>query len=128
MYKAMDAGARAAGLAALAAELDVLEGLVSGGPHAVGESLTPADASLYPTLVFCAEILPKHFGWEGFWEKRPRLAAHYKHMSAVDPSGAKVVGEMLGGLASWEAAEGGGRWAALGIADQVKSDPGVFKH
>ncbi len=128
MYKAMDAPSRAAGLAALAAELGVLEGLLSGGPHAVGDALTPADASLYPTLLFCDRILPSQFGWEGLWEKRPRLGAHFRHMSGVDPAGVRVTAEMDGGLAGWAAAEGGGRWSALGIADQVRTDPGAFRH
>lgn len=129
MYKGgMEPGARAAGLAAIAGELEVLEGLLSGGPRVVGEAWTPADASLFPTLVFCEQILPKHFGWEGFWDKRPRLAAHYKHMSQADPAGKKVVEEIVGGLAAWEGAEGGGRWEALGIAGQVRDDPGAFRH
>ena len=129
MYKGgMEAGARAAGLAAIAAELDVLDGLVSGGPRVLGEAWSPADACLFPTLVFCDQILPSHFGWEGLWEKRPRLGAHYAHMRDADPAGVRVVAEMMGGLAAWEGAEGGGRWEALGIADQVRADPGAFRH
>jgi glutathione S-transferase len=127
MYKAMEADARAAGLSALAAELDVLEGLLSAdGPRVVGgNSLTLADASLFPTLIFCAEILPKHFGWADLWATRSKLGAYYKHVTGADPAGVKVFEEMKGGLAAWEA---DGRWEKLGIADQVVSNPQAFKH
>lgn len=56
MYRKMDIAERAAKIAEMAKQLDILEGLVDG-PQAVAAAGGPttADAALFPILVFCKE-------------------------------------------------------------------------
>ena len=123
LYKAMGAGDRAAQLADLARQLSVLEPVVLG-PRVCGDAPSLADAALFPTLVFCTDILPAVYGWEDVFASRPKLGAHFEAMAA-DPVGARVIAEMRDGLRAWV---DGDRWGELGIRDQVKADPAAFKH
>ena len=56
MYRKMDIAERAAKIAEMAKQLDILEGLVDG-PQAVAAAGGPttADAAIFPILVFCKE-------------------------------------------------------------------------
>lgn len=125
LYKAMDAGERAAQLATIDKQLDVLEDILAGGPRVCGSAQSLGDAALFPTLVFILDIAPKIYGWADPLARRPKLAAHWQEMSEADAAGKRVVEEMRGGLKSWWDAK---RWDELKITDQVKADPAAFKH
>ncbi|KAK3289592.1 hypothetical protein CYMTET_2986 [Cymbomonas tetramitiformis] len=116
MYKSMDIEERAAKIAELAKQLDVLEGIVEGSPYIVGDTPSLADAALFPTFVFFTYILPSQFGWTDVFASRPKLKAWWEHM-CKDDCGKRVHGEVLGGLEAWAAND---RWNKLGIAEQVK--------
>ena len=114
MYKSMDSEARAAQLAQIAFQLDVLESLVVG-PFWCGEEISYGDSALMPTFVFLTQILPRHFGWASVFMRRPKLEAWWAAVGA-DPEAARVMAEMQGGLQAWETEK---RWQALGIERQV---------
>ena len=64
MYKSVeliDAPNRAAKVAEIAKQLDVLEDLVVG-PYCAGDGLSQADLALFPTFIFFTELLPRVFG------------------------------------------------------------------
>jgi glutathione S-transferase len=88
MYKKMSAEQRAAELAALAHQLDVLEGLAVG-PFLAGGSISSADGALAPTFAFLTYILPRYFGWADVFAGRPKLAAWWAAVNA-DPVASRV--------------------------------------
>jgi glutathione S-transferase len=55
MYRAMPAEERARGIAQIARQLDVLEGLCEG-PYLAGGTLTSADSAVFPTVVFMMQV------------------------------------------------------------------------
>ncbi|KAL6765678.1 glutathione s-transferase [Haematococcus lacustris] len=117
MYRAMDdAGVRAAQLAQIAYQLDVIENTITGKPFICGEHVTTADGALFPTMVFLLHMLPK-FGWSDLFSSRPKLGAWWRAVQQ-DSEACKVIGEVQGGLDSWEAQ---GRWRD--ILDQVQRHP-----
>ncbi|KAG2500784.1 hypothetical protein HYH03_001546 [Edaphochlamys debaryana] len=116
MYKPMGIEDRAKGIAALAFQMDVLEGICKG-PFMAGSEVTSADAALFPSFVFIEFILPKFFGWKDVFAGRPKLAAWWAAMKA-DPVAAGVMAEVRGGLEVWEK---NNRWKDLGILEQVAS-------
>jgi len=116
LYKAMEADTRAASIAELAKQLDVLEAvLCPAGPFAAGGERTTADAALFPTFCFYTFILPRVFGWADVFAGRPRLARWWAALCA-DGEAERVRRGILEGLGKWEA---DGRWEKLGIAAQV---------
>jgi glutathione S-transferase len=121
MYKQMDKAQRAAQLAALVQQMDVLEAALVPGPFLAGGSMSTADGALAPTFAFITHILPRYFGWEDVFAGRPKLAAWWAAVSA-DPAAARVLGEVRGGLEGWGASE---RWSQLGISEQLLD--GSFK-
>ena len=119
MYRGpMDVKTRADQLADVAKQLDVIEGAMSlrDGPFVAGREPSTADAALFPTYVFIEYILPKHFGWKDVFAGRPRTAEWWEAMR-LDTCGARVYGEIRGGLESWES---NGRWQTVGVTDAVK--------
>jgi len=120
MYRGpMDVKARADQLAEIARQMDVVEGIMSlrtDGPFIAGREPSTADAALFPTYVFIEYILPKHFGWKDVFAGRPRTAEWWEAMR-LDTCGARVYGEIRGGLESWESNE---RWQTVGVTDAVK--------
>ncbi|KAL6765673.1 hypothetical protein V8C86DRAFT_2456691 [Haematococcus lacustris] len=92
MYRVVDdAGAWPAQLAQIAYQLDGIE-------------------------VFLLHMLPK-FGWSDLFSSRPKLGAWWRAVQQ-DSEACKVIGEVQGGLDSWEAQ---GRWRD--ILDQVQRHP-----
>lgn len=90
-------GSRRLALDELTKQLAVLEGLaargqrasagVVSGPYlAGGASPTLADCTLFPTLVFCAFMLPR-FDLDAAWDEAPSLRAYWQRMTEVDPVG-----------------------------------------
>lgn len=120
MYRAgYDVKTRADQLAEVAKQLDVIEGVMSlrtDGPFVAGREPSTADAALFPTYVFIEYILPKHFGWKDVWAGRPTTAKWFEAMR-VDTCGARVYGEVRGGLEAWEE---NGRWDTVGVTEAVK--------
>jgi glutathione S-transferase len=105
MYKAIDKERRAAELAELVRQLDVLEGLAVG-PFLAGSSISSADGALAPTFAFITYILPKYFGWADVFAGRPKLAAWWAAVNA-DPVASRVGRLLLQGVC----AAGGGSCA-----------------
>lgn len=122
MYRSMDAGARAASLAEIARQLDVLQGtLDAAGPFACGPALCSADAALFPTFVFYDFILPRVYGWRPVFESRPRLARWWAAVGE-DPAAAEVRDAIRGALRAWDA---DGRWDTVGATAQVAAGDGL---
>ena len=120
MYRAgYDVKTRADQLAEVAKQLDVIEGVMNlrtDGPFVGGREPSTADAALFPTYVFIEYILPKHFGWKDVWAGRPTTAKWFEAMK-LDTCGARVYGEVRGGLEAWEE---NGRWDTVGVTEAVK--------
>jgi len=87
----LDAPTRAAKLAEVWHQLDLLEKLVKE-PFAAGEALSLADLALFPTFVYFDFYLPRVFASDA-WHGRPKLAAWFKRLKAF-PAFARVVSEM----------------------------------
>ena len=125
MYKEMDAAQRAASLAALAAQLDILEAtLHPTGPYAAGGQLTTADAALFPTCVFWTNILPAVYGWPDVFARRPRMARWWAAMCG-DAAAAAVKADIDAGLGKWRDDD---RYGKLGITAQVADRSFTWAH
>ena len=83
-----------------------------------------ADAALFPTWIFMERILPTYFGWDGVFEKRPLTEKWFLAMAA-DTCGARVLGEIRGGLDDWH---GAGRWETTGVNDAVMNTEYKWKY
>lgn len=120
MYRGpYDVKDRADNIAEISRQMDVVEGIMglrTDGPFIAGREPSTADAALFPTWVFIAHILPKHFGWTDVFAGRPNTAAWWEAMRA-DTCGARVLEEVTGGLLAWEES---GRWSTVGVEDHVK--------
>ncbi|KAF8069416.1 GST3 [Scenedesmus sp. PABB004] len=119
MYRKQEPVERAALLAALVKQLDVLEGLCVGPNYIAGDAITAGDSALFPTFVFCTYILPRYFGWPDVFAGRPKLAAWWAALQR-DPHAKRVMDEVAGGLEGWSAK---GRWEELGITQQLREHP-----
>jgi len=115
MYREMDIEIRAEMIKSISEQLDVLEDILVG-PYCIGHYMSTADCALFPTFVFMNFILPKYFGWESIWLRRPKLEAWWNQMCS-ETVPARVKDEIEGGLRGWEEKD---RWNVLGIVDQVK--------
>lgn len=128
MYRGpMDVAMRAEGIASIAKQLDVIEGIMSlcpDGPFIAGAEPSTADAALFPTWVFIEYILPKHFGWADVFGGRPHTKKWWDAM-CVDTCGARVLEEVRGGLLAWEES---GRWAKVGVDEAVKDREYVWAY
>lgn len=113
-YRAMPEERRAAGVAELVRQLDVLERLVDAGPFLVGDRLTLADVDLFALFALYAWCGPRFFGFRpDDAAVRPKLTAWYAAMQAEDAA-KKAQGEVYGGLQKWVE---GGRWEKLGVPE-----------
>jgi len=117
-------GTRAAALRELCEQLEIIEALVDpAGPYLTGPDFSLADATLFPTMVFVAEMLPK-FEEAAVREVSPhaeprdaaagalgpKLLAWWAHMTNNDVEAMRVAAEIRGGLEAWEKND---RWAPL---------------
>jgi len=119
-------GTRAAALRELVEQLEVVETLVDpAGPYLTGADFSLADATLFPTMVFVVDMLPKFeeqavrdMALSPHAEARdaaagalgPKLLAWWAHMIEHDEEAMRVAAEIRGGLEVWEAR---GRWSPL---------------
>jgi len=91
-------------------QLGVMEGLVSeSGPYLTGAELSLADATVFPTCIFFAFMLPK-FGYETDAFFGPKLKRWWEHMTTSEAVAMRIHAEVLGALDGWEAA---GRWDTI---------------
>jgi len=126
---------RAETIRQLRKQLAVAEDLADGsGPYLTGEEISLADATLFPTMVFVTQMLPKFEeaivspDRPTTTEERdaaadalgPKLLAWWAHMTTKDPEGMRVHEEISGGIKSWEKQE---RWAPLLGAGTRDTDP-----
>ena len=128
---------RSAAIKELVDQLAVVESLADGdGPYLTGAEFSLADATLFPTMVFITEMLPKFD--EAFVGRRspdaprdaaaealgPRLLAWWAHMTTADAEAMRVAEEIKGGLEPWESR---GRWGSiLGAGDRDEAPPTLF--
>ena len=113
MYRGpMDVKTRADQLAEVAKQLDVIEGAMSlrDGPSE-REGAVNRRRCAVPDVRVHRVHPPKHFGWKDVFVGRPRTAEWWEAMR-LDTCGARVYGEIRGGLESWESNGGGKLWAS----------------
>lgn len=115
MYRPMGIEDRAEKIERIKEFLDMLE-LEVDGPFMVGDSISGADATLFPTITFMNFILPAFFGWKSIFTGRPKLEAWWGAMRS-NAAAAKVIDEIEDCLRDWEK---NGRWQDKGIIEQVK--------
>ena len=76
-----------------------------------GREPSTADAALFPTYVFMEYLLPKLFGWDDIFAKRPRTREWWDAMR-TDTCGARVYDEVRADWKRGTPREGGPRWAS----------------
>jgi hypothetical protein len=77
------------------------------GPFLCGDTISLADATLYPTAVFAKYMLPQFFQWKESDVLGPRLTQWYHHLSDHVPVAQRIQAEILAPLEAWKA---NGRW------------------
>lgn len=75
---------------------------LSLGSFLCGNEISLADATLYPTMVFCKFMLPQFFGWKDEEILGPKLESWYNFMTTQVPVAMEVCEEMLVPLNSWK--------------------------
>eukprot|EP00752_Nemacystus_decipiens_P005365 g4866.t1 len=123
MYKAMPPfgmhSDRLAALADLQTQLGYLEDLASAdGPFLAGKELSLADATVWPTMMFIREMLPK-FDRPVVGVLGPRVWAWCAHMDR-HPVGQRIREEMVGAIGKWAA---NGRWDTILHAGKRDREP-----
>lgn len=88
----------------------------ASSPFLCGDRLSLADATLFPTMVFCAYMLPKFFGWKESEFLGPNLAQWWAHLSTEVAATKEVREEIELALQKWEES---GRWNP--IIEEMKS-------
>lgn len=83
-------------LAEMKTRLDQLEGMLSSGPYALGNTFTLADCAVIPTCFFMNLMLPM-LGAPAFTDGHPKLAAWWAKVQER-PTVQKVLGEQQEGL------------------------------
>eukprot|EP00607_Mallomonas_marina_P007205 CAMPEP_0182416654 /NCGR_PEP_ID=MMETSP1167-20130531/1029_1 /TAXON_ID=2988 /ORGANISM="Mallomonas Sp, Strain CCMP3275" /LENGTH=261 /DNA_ID=CAMNT_0024589633 /DNA_START=124 /DNA_END=909 /DNA_ORIENTATION=+ len=79
-------------------------------PFLCGPEISLADATLYPTAVFCMYILPQFFGWKDTDVMGPQLLKWFHHMSSNVQYAKEVKDEIEGGLNAWKSND---RWVPI---------------
>jgi glutathione S-transferase len=95
-HRGLSPGMRAAKLADVWRQLDVLEGHCSCDPYLSGPYLTLADVTLLPTAFCVSYYGPRTFGWDdgAVWAGRPKLRRWYHTMLDAHEEARDVVAEM----------------------------------
>jgi len=111
-------GTRSDAIQELLKQLQIIENLISSTPsdYLCGDSISLADASLYPTMIFIETMLPKFGITDGI---PPKLTKWFQTVRAKDPTFAKIYDEVRGGIAAWES---NGRWDTIHMAGLRDSD------
>lgn len=132
-------GSRADTIRELRKQLQVAEDLADGtGPYLAGEEVSLADATMFPTMVFITEMLPKFdeaiikADDAPASEPRdaaadalgPKLLSWWAHMTTKDEEAMRVREEIVGALRMWESK---GRWGGLlGAGTRDTAPPTIF--
>merc|ERR1719502_2586959 len=98
----------------------------ASGPHLLGEQMTLADFTWFPTCVFMEFMLPRVFGWPelflpGEATPFPTLAAWYTHLKAT-PAFAAVHADIWG---YWESMEAAGQFQPILDELAANTDPSL---
>jgi len=127
MYKASPPfgmyGTRQDALAEFQKQLGVINDLIDDdkdGLYLVSSEVSLADATLFPTMVFAKNMLPK-FGIENPLPNK--IAKWYDDVKANDPVFSKVHDEVYGGIEKWES---GGRWDSIWLAGIRDEEPATI--
>jgi glutathione S-transferase len=114
-------GTRREAVVELVKQLQIIEDLVvEDGIYLCGEHVSLADATLFPTTVFAAYMLPK-FDVEPALP--PKLSKWYQQVSTQDPDFSKIQQEIMGGLNAWEERN---RWDPLLGAGWRDTEPATL--
>ena len=101
VHRGLSPAMRAAKLADVWRQLDVLEGHCSCDPYLSGPHLTLSDITLLPTAFCVSYYGPRTFGWDdgAVWAGRPKLRGWY-HRAMLDghEEARDIVAEMEGAL------------------------------
>ena len=93
-------GSRKDAIAEFVKQLGVIEDLVEdAGPYLLGNEVSLADATLFPSLVFAHHMLPKFAVSPPL---PPKLAQYYQQVAEQDAVFGRVQQEIQSGLAAWE--------------------------
>jgi glutathione S-transferase len=114
-------GTRKDAIADVVKQLQIINDLViDEGLYLCGEHVSLADATLFPTTVFAAHMLPK-FGVEPALPAK--LAKWYEQVAVQDADFTKVQQEIMSGLDAWEE---GNRWDPLLGAGWRDTEPATL--
>lgn len=92
-------GTRKDALAEFVKQLSVIENLIEPGPYLLGDQVSLADATIFPTMVFAAHMLPK---FDITPPLPPKLDQWFHSVRQNDAAFGKVFDEIMGGLQAWE--------------------------
>jgi glutathione S-transferase len=79
-------------------------------PFLCGNEISLADATLFPTMVFCDFMLPQFFGYKQSDFMGPVLREWYTHLSNEVSCAKEVQSEITSALMDWKS---NGRWDAI---------------
>jgi len=102
-------------LSELKKQVKVIEGLVDeNGPFLTGRDIALSDASLFPTMIFMKESLPR-FVESSQWNEEdvfgPKLRRWWQHMtSGAVPAASRILDEITTAFQGWAEA---GRWDSI---------------
>jgi len=132
--RGMDLPTRAAKLGEIWRQLQWLEAEAAKsaphGPHLLGEQLTLADLTWFPTCVFMEFMLPRFFGWPALFDPHaaspaptpfPHLARWYTALQRT-PAFADVRQDIWG---YWETMEAAGQFAPIVAEMAANTDPSL---
>jgi len=114
-------GTRQDALKELQKQLQVIEDLVSGerdGYYLCGADCSLADVTLFPTMVFIKEMLPKFEPYAN--DLPPKLSKWFDDVKANDADFMKVHDEVNGGIQNWDS---NGRWDSIWLAGVRDEEP-----
>lgn len=108
-------------------QLGIIDGMIDDerkGIYLLGEEVSYADATIFPTMVFAKFMLPKFEGGEDVPPLPPKISAWFETLRAEDADFAKVHDEIWDVLKdSWDA---NGRWDTIHLAGLRDEAPPSF--
>lgn len=112
-------GTRSDALAEFKKQLNVIDNLLDeADDYLCGSEVSLADATLFPTLVFCHHMMQKFVPDEPALP--PKLSAYFAGVQEKDPVFKTVNDEIMSGLNAWEDR---GRWDAIWMAGLKDEEP-----
>jgi len=114
-------GTRQDALKELQKQLQIIDDLISddrGGDYLCGSEVSLADATLFLTMIFVKEMLPKFGPYSN--DLPTKLSNWFDAVKANDADFSKVHEEVNGGIQNWES---NGRWDPIWLAGARDEDP-----